>query len=157
MSHLAHAQVSRMSNKQPESDLNKDQLSNGARSGSAGCDVQRFRQETTKSYSERSSWTSHVSEVSSLETEMGWNGTSAPTVWMELPFITISCFLSFCTWGVEQGAVDWNLSTDGSMNCSFVLCELPWPWKEFRSSWYKKGRRSHRQNNRICPQRPITE
>ncbi len=57
-----------------------------------------------------------------------------------LLFFVMSCQ------GVERGAVDWNLSTAGSMNCSFVPCELSWPWTEFRTSWYKKGCRLHRQS-----------
>ena len=32
------------------------------------------------------------------------------------------------------------------MNWSFVPCELPSPWTEFRTRWYKKGNRLHRQS-----------
>lgn len=95
-----------MSNKQPERELNKDQLFNGARSGSAGCDVQRFKQEPQKAVLRGAVGHHTLAKSPALKRRWGGMAPLLPTVWMELPFITISCFLSFCTWGVEQGAVD---------------------------------------------------
>lgn len=85
MSCLANAQVSRMSNKQRETQLNKDQLSNGARSGSAGCDVQGSRQGPQKAILSRAVGHHTLAEPTTFK--RGWAGTVPllPIVWTE-PF-----------------------------------------------------------------------
>lgn len=97
MSRLANAQVSRMSNKRQETGLNKDQLSNGARSGRAGSDV--FRQEPQKAILRRAVG-HHTAKSTTLK--RGWGGMAPllPIVWMELFFKSKSLvFLSFPAMG----------------------------------------------------------
>lgn len=144
MPRVANAQLSRMSNKQKKTELNKDKLSNGARSGNASWDVQCFRQEPQKALLSR---TVHTTATSTA-LKQGWCGIAPllPIVWVELFFVSKSCFFIISYQGVEQGAVDWNLSTAGHIDFSFAPCELPWPWPEFRTSWYKKGYRLYRQS-----------
>lgn len=92
MTCLANAQVSRMSNKQRGTQLNKDQLSNGARSGSTSCDVQCFRQEPQKAILSQA--VGHHTLAKSRAFERGWVGMALqlPIVWTEAFLIKIFCF-----------------------------------------------------------------
>lgn len=50
-----------------------------------------------------------------------------PIVWMKLFLIKTSYFFVISRQGAEQRAGGGNPSTAGSMNCSFLLYEIPKP------------------------------
>lgn len=95
-----------MSNKQQETELNKDQLSNGARSGSTSCDVQCFRQEPQKAILSRAVGHHTLAKSTALKWGMGQNGTSAPNCLDGAFFDQNLLFFVMSCQGVEQGAVD---------------------------------------------------
>lgn len=147
MPHLANAQVSRMSNKQRETKLNKDQLSNGARSGSASCDVQCFRQEAQKAILIRP--VGHHTLAKSTALKWGWGGMAPllPIVWMELfSFIKISCCLSFPDRGCSSELLTDIWAQLGPWIVHLLPVNSPGPGQSFEQGWYKKGYRLHRQS-----------
>lgn len=143
MTCLANAQVSRMSNKQRETQLNKDQLSNGATSGSTSCDVQCFRQEPQKAILSQA--VGHCTLAKSIAFKQGWVGMAPllPIVWMEAFLIKIFCFLSFPDRECRKELLTGIWAQLGPWIVH--LSPVNWPWTEFRTSWYKKGCRIHRQ------------
>lgn len=146
MARLANAQVSRMSNKQRETGLHKDQLSNGARSGSAGCDVQCFRQEPQKAL--LSAAVVHHTFAKSTALKQGWGGIAPllPIVWGELFFIKICCFLSFPTRGWSRELLTEIWAQLGLWIVHLFPVNSPGPGQSLELVGTKKGYRLHRQS-----------